>query len=162
MVMKQHRKPKKDLKVTVTFSESDGPIAHSSHGEIPSVNIVVIRSKTGLSQSTFAARIGVPEGTLRNWEQGRRQPSGPAKVLLALLAKKPDLVAELYPATQRIPRWSSSGLDPNAMTAAERLAEVGQILAAGIIRMRSSPQLAGPAVPNSVAPPGAKSHRLPL
>ena len=92
MVMKQHRKPKKDLKVTVTFSESDGPIAHSSHSEIPSVNIVAIRGKTGLSQSTFAARIGVPEGTLINWEQGRRQPSGPAKVLLALLAKKPDLV----------------------------------------------------------------------
>ena len=72
-----------------------------------------------------------------NWEQGRRRPSGPAKVLLALLAKEPNLVAELYPKPLPRLRLAPGELDPNTMTAEERLAEVGQILAAGILRMQA-------------------------
>ena len=94
-----------------------------------------IRQRTGLSQSDFAAGIRVQEGTLINWEQGRRQPSGPAKVLLALLAKKPNFVVELYPAAKPRVRWAPGRPYPNSMTAEERLTEVGQILAAGILRM---------------------------
>lgn len=109
------------------------------HGELPSVDVTAIRQRTGLSQSAFAASIGVPEGTLVNWEQGRRQPSGPAKVLLALLAKKPNLVMELYPAAPPRVRWVPGRPDPNTMTAEERLAEVGEILAAGIMRMQPTP-----------------------
>ena len=88
--------------------------------------MTAIRQRTGLSQSAFVASIGVPEGTLVNWEQGRRQPSGPAKVLLALLAKKPNLVMELYPAAPPRVRWVPGRPDPNTMTAEERLAEVGR------------------------------------
>lgn len=51
-----------------------------------------IRKRTGLSQAAFARQIGVPVATLRNWEQGRRRPDGPARVLLALLAKDPEIV----------------------------------------------------------------------
>lgn len=109
------------------------------HGELPSVDVTAIRQRTGLSQSAFAASIGVPEGTLVNWEQGLRQPSGPAKVLLALLAKKPNLVMELYPAAPPRVRWVPGRPDPNTMTAEERLAEVGDILAAGIMRMQPTP-----------------------
>ena len=69
-----------------------------------------------------------------NWEQGRRQPSGPAKVLLALLAKKPNLVMELYPAAPPRVRWAPGRPDPNTMTADERLAEVSEIMAQAIIR----------------------------
>jgi DNA-binding XRE family transcriptional regulator len=97
--------------------------------------VATIRARTGLSQRDFAASIGVPEGTLVNWEQGRRQPSGPAKVLLALLAKKPNVVMELYPAAQPRSRWAPGPPDPVTMTAEERLAEAGRILAAGIRRM---------------------------
>jgi putative transcriptional regulator len=43
-------------------------------------------------QTAFAKQIGVSVATLRNWEQGRRRPDGPARVLLALLAKDPDIV----------------------------------------------------------------------
>lgn len=136
--MKHQRIPRKELKVTVTFLESDNTSARRHHANIPSVDVTAIRQRTGLSQSVFAASIGVPEGTLMNWEQCRRQPSGPAKVLLALLAKKPNLVAELYPQPQRTQRWSSIGLDPSSMTAEQRLAEVGQILAAGIRRISLS------------------------
>ncbi|OYU36825.1 MAG: hypothetical protein CFE35_00005 [Novosphingobium sp. PASSN1] len=92
-----------------------------------------------MSQDEFAVSIGVPVGTVTNWEQGRRQPTGAAKVLLALLAKKPSLVADLYPAPRPQPRWAPGGPDPSKMTAEERLSEVGQILAVGILRMRKNP-----------------------
>jgi len=51
-----------------------------------------IRAKTGLSQAQFAKSIGVRKATLLNWEQRRRQPEGPARVLLALIAKDPGIV----------------------------------------------------------------------
>jgi putative transcriptional regulator len=58
------------------------------------IDVSAIRRKTGLSQQAFSARIGVSTGTLRNWEQGRRQPEGPARVLLAMLARNPHLVEQ--------------------------------------------------------------------
>lgn len=63
--------------------------------EIPTVNVAAIRASTGLSQGAFARSIGVAKGTLLNWEHGRRHPTGPAQVLLAMIAKKPSLVTEL-------------------------------------------------------------------
>ena len=58
-----------------------------------------VREKTGLSQSEFARMIGVKVKTLQNWEQGRRQPDGPAKALLRLLARHPRLLLhDLLPA----------------------------------------------------------------
>ncbi|MCP5397453.1 MAG: helix-turn-helix domain-containing protein [Sphingomonadaceae bacterium] len=62
---------------------------------VPEVNVAAIRASTGLSQRDFARSIGVAKGTLLNWEQGRRQPTGPAQVLLAMIAKRPSLVGEL-------------------------------------------------------------------
>ena len=62
---------------------------------VPVVNVAEIRGRTGLSQSAFAKSIGVAKGTLLNWEHGRRQPTGPAQVLLAMIARKPSLVSEL-------------------------------------------------------------------
>ncbi|MEG3182259.1 type II toxin-antitoxin system RelE/ParE family toxin [Sphingomonas sp. LT1P40] len=63
--------------------------------EVPEVDVAAIRASTGLSQSAFANSIGVAKGTLLNWEHGRRRPTGPAQVLLAMIAKKPSLVSEL-------------------------------------------------------------------
>jgi putative transcriptional regulator len=59
----------------------------------PNEDVAAIRKRGGLTQAAFARQIGVPVATLRNWEQGRRRPEGPARVLLALLAKDPDIVA---------------------------------------------------------------------
>ena len=59
----------------------------------PGGDVAAIRKRTGLSQTAFARQIGVPVATLRNWEQGRRCPDGPARVLLALLDKDPEIVA---------------------------------------------------------------------
>ena len=57
-------------------------------------DVASIRNRTGLSQPAFAKSIGVPLGTLKNWEQGRRRPEGPARVLLSLIEKRPSIVQE--------------------------------------------------------------------
>jgi putative transcriptional regulator len=50
-----------------------------------------VRARTGLTQAEFATRIGVPLETVRNWEQGKRSPRGPARALLKLIEKVPDV-----------------------------------------------------------------------
>jgi putative transcriptional regulator len=52
------------------------------------------RHKTGLSQAQFAKLMGVSVRTLQEWEQGRREPSGAARTLLKIAAKRPDAVLE--------------------------------------------------------------------
>ncbi|MGO9444240.1 MAG: NadS family protein [Thiobacillaceae bacterium] len=49
-----------------------------------------VRTKVGLSQSEFAQLIGVKVATLRNWEQHRRRPTGPAAALLTIVEKEPE------------------------------------------------------------------------
>ncbi len=51
-----------------------------------------LRSRARLTQTEFAARLGVPVETIRNWEQGKRSPRGPARALLAVIAHAPDTV----------------------------------------------------------------------
>lgn len=57
-------------------------------------NIISIRKKLHISQNQFAHMIGVSIDTLQNWEQGRREPRGPAKALLAVASKNPKAVFE--------------------------------------------------------------------
>jgi putative transcriptional regulator len=49
-----------------------------------------VRGRTGLTQAAFAARIGVPVETVRNWEQGKRSPRGPARALLKVIERAPE------------------------------------------------------------------------
>jgi putative transcriptional regulator len=51
-----------------------------------------LRRRARLTQQEFAARLGVPVETIRNWEQGKRAPRGPARALLAVIAHAPDMV----------------------------------------------------------------------
>lgn len=62
-------------------------IHHFDRDEVPA-----IRARAGLTQEDFSAQIGVSVATLRNWEQGRRRPEGPARILLAMIARDPDIV----------------------------------------------------------------------
>jgi putative transcriptional regulator len=57
-------------------------------------DIKAVRDKLNVSQSEFALMIGVSVSTLQNWEQGRRQPEGPARALLKVAAENPEAVAE--------------------------------------------------------------------
>ena len=61
----------------------------------PKNDLVKIRGQLGLSQSKFAALLGISADTLQNWEQGRREPTGPAKVLLKIVLKNPRLLLEV-------------------------------------------------------------------
>jgi len=63
-------------------------------------DVQAVRSKLGASQSEFALMIGVSVATLRNWEQGRRTPDGPALALLRVAAKNPEAVAEALHGTR--------------------------------------------------------------
>jgi putative transcriptional regulator len=58
-------------------------------------NIVAIRQELHLSQSIFAAYMGISLRTLQEWEQGRRKPSGPATVLLRIAQKHPEAFVDL-------------------------------------------------------------------
>jgi putative transcriptional regulator len=53
-----------------------------------------VRRKVGLSQVAFARRIGVPVETVRNWEQGKRAPQGPARALLRIIDRAPETVLQ--------------------------------------------------------------------
>lgn len=59
---------------------------------IEAPNVRKIRSNYKLSQSEFAALMGISVKTLRNWEQGRRVPEGAARVLLQVAAKHPKVI----------------------------------------------------------------------
>jgi putative transcriptional regulator len=61
----------------------------------PNNDVVKVRSKLGLSQSKFATVLGISQDTLQNWEQGRREPTGPAKVLLKIVARNPKVLLEV-------------------------------------------------------------------
>jgi len=93
--MKAHDSIMQGLNEAIAYTKGKNIGAKIHNVEVPSVDVAAIRARTGLSQSAFARSIGVAKGTLLNWEHGRRRPTGPAQVLLAMIEKKPSLVAEL-------------------------------------------------------------------
>ncbi len=64
--------------------------------QVPLSEITQARAKSGLSQSQFAKVLGVSMRTLQEWEQGRRKPSGAARALLSIAAKRPDVIREVF------------------------------------------------------------------
>jgi putative transcriptional regulator len=83
------------LNEAIAFAGGKNTGAQVHKIEVPVIDVAEIRAQTGLSQSAFAKSIGVAKGTLLNWEHGRRHPTGPAQVLLAMIARKPSVVSEL-------------------------------------------------------------------
>jgi len=79
---------KQSLKETAAIRR--GELAPGRVTEISTPDAKTVRAKVGLSQSDFAQLIGVKIATLRNWEQHRRQPTGPAAALLTIVEKEPE------------------------------------------------------------------------
>ena len=71
-----------------------GEAKPSRRFEFAPADIKAIRKRLGRSQSEFSLMIGVSVSTLRNWEQGRRVPEGPAQALLRVAAENPQAVIE--------------------------------------------------------------------
>jgi putative transcriptional regulator len=70
----------------------DGERSPSREFTVNALKVKEIRNKTGLSQAKFSKLIDVKLPTLRNWEQGRREPTGPAKALLKAISNNPKHV----------------------------------------------------------------------
>jgi putative transcriptional regulator len=87
-------------------AQSDGDIANNvahhpdappmlTGGETAAAIVRTVRKRVGLSQVDFAARFHVPVGTLRDWQQNRRQPDTSALAHLRVIAREPDMVARV-------------------------------------------------------------------
>jgi putative transcriptional regulator len=59
------------------------------------VNVKKLRERLGLTQEAFAAAYRIPVGTLRDWEQGRKNPDAPARAYLLVIDRNPEMVAQL-------------------------------------------------------------------
>lgn len=92
--MSQARSIRKGLEEALAHAEGKKTGARVHKIQIPEPDVAAIRAKSGLSQAEFARSIGVAVGTLKGWEQGRRRPEGPARVLLALIDKRPGIVLD--------------------------------------------------------------------
>lgn len=81
----------------------DLPAAPLAADRVREPEVRDLRRRAQLTQIEFAARLGVPVDTIRNWEQGKRMPRGPARALLAVIAHAPDTVfAALAPAAVQL------------------------------------------------------------
>ncbi|MBM3565580.1 MAG: helix-turn-helix domain-containing protein [Alphaproteobacteria bacterium] len=80
------------VKQALAYARGDkrGSIVHVV--KMPRVDVRAARRKLGMTQKDFALSFGVSLDTLRNWEQGRRRPRGPARILLAVIERDPDTV----------------------------------------------------------------------
>ena len=72
-----------------------GKMKASRAFEFPESKVRRIRERYGLSQDKFAMLMGISVATLRNWEQGRRKPEGPARILLMIASKHPEALLDL-------------------------------------------------------------------
>ena len=68
--------------------------ARVTYVPMPQVDVRKLRARMKLSQTQFAAKFGFSLDSIQNWEQGHRQPEGPARILLAVIARNPKAVEE--------------------------------------------------------------------
>ncbi len=62
---------------------------------VPVSAVTEARTRAGFSQQQFAQLLGVSTRTLQEWEQGRRQPTGAARSLLTIAAKRPEVLRDV-------------------------------------------------------------------
>lgn len=82
----------KEMGAIMRGEKEPSRVFHFPDADTP--NVAELRGRFGLTQERFAALLGISVGTLRNWEQGRRTPEGPARVLLRVAAKHPEAVLD--------------------------------------------------------------------
>jgi putative transcriptional regulator len=93
----QRLRLKADGRIVELRDGREAPLAPNLSSHAPADASVMsavraLRLRAKLTQAEFAARLGVPLETIRNWEQGKRSPRGPARALLAVIAHSPETV----------------------------------------------------------------------
>lgn len=83
----------KDDAATIRALAAHGVTA--SRIEVHTVDVKALRERLGISQEAFAGRYGLDVATLRNWEQGRTRPEGPAATLLHLIERDPEQIGKM-------------------------------------------------------------------
>ena len=81
------------LEDAIAFAKGDAARGRVHVGK--PINVKAIRAKAKKTQAQFADTYHLPLGTLRDWEQERRQPDAPARVLLSMIEAEPEAVAKL-------------------------------------------------------------------
>lgn len=82
------------LKEAIAWAQGETVPARVTKVEVPTTDVKAVRRKLRLSQSQFATKFGFQPATLKNWEQGRTRPDGPARILLAVIAHHPEAVED--------------------------------------------------------------------
>jgi putative transcriptional regulator len=81
------------LQDALAYAQGDTTRGKTHTVHVPAVvDVKAIRKRLGLTQVAFAQRYGFELSSIRNWEQGRRQPEGPARILLVVIDKEPEAV----------------------------------------------------------------------
>lgn len=93
--MRNAKKLVNGLEEILSYEQSKGTAGRKTVIVPTEVDVRAVRKHLHLSQHDFAMRYGFPIGTVRNWEQGRRRPEGAARLLLEIIARKPELVDEV-------------------------------------------------------------------
>lgn len=91
------------LQDALAFARGDASRGKAQKVAVPTVNVRDARRRLSMSQTAFAATFGVSVATVRNWEQGRRKPEGPARVLLAVIRHSPGAVLAAIGTSDRTP-----------------------------------------------------------
>ena len=82
------------LREAVEWAEGKDLAVRITTVEVPIIDVCAVRKRLGLTQAAFAAKFRFQPPTLRNWEQGRTRPDGPARVLLTVIAQHPEAVED--------------------------------------------------------------------
>jgi len=102
MEMDKRHKVVAGLRDAIAYAKGDRSRARVTVYNVPqSIDVKKIREQLGMSQPEFALKFGFSLGTLRQWEQGRRSPEGPARVLLTVISHRPDAVKRALEAEAR-------------------------------------------------------------
>ena len=100
------------------------------------VDVAALRRRLGLTQQDFADQFGIALGTLRNWEQGRRVPDGPAQLLLLILEQRPDIVLDIF-REQEVHTKIDAGISRLEALLEGREVEVAEVIRPRISRLEA-------------------------
>ncbi|MEZ4270165.1 MAG: NadS family protein [Myxococcota bacterium] len=89
------------LEDALAYAKGDTRRSKTHRVRVRDVDVRRVREKLGLSQAEFAAAFAVSVATVRNWEQNRRKPEGPARVLLNVIEHHPEAVLDSLKPTKK-------------------------------------------------------------